>query len=398
MWSINEPASPPWTTFPVVPREVLYEFDGPLTFTASFGPFDALFHHVGRRGDSRFFAVVQTDQETIEALKSGALSARGALNRPNIWIVDLDPAFGVRRYWACGQDEFPEKLLPYRNAPLFSYFGPAPDSLEEANAYFSIAFAGQELAKKSIPFNLLKSLIDQSYEAARRVLSPVFMAGAKSATFDFPARAIPGSLILTLDEPLINNVRLRQRTLDAPVSLEEAQASFAKQRASFFEEAQELVAAANAGNVSDALAEERFGLLDNLQHIIPSDEARIEHVVFSARSAQGVLSVAVDERAGTKLHRAFKRIERQSVTEIGRVEIVNSPSRTFVYRSSRGKQVTCTIPAEAFTLLEAEGRLRNGSIVKVKGHLRKRQQRDEMVADAVPEVSPPPPPFPQRQP
>lgn len=88
------------------------------------------------------------------------------------------------------------------------------------------------------------------------------------------------------------------------------------------------MAAANSGNVSDALAEERFALLDNLQHIIPSDQARIENVVFSARSGEGILSVAVNDRAGTKLHGAFKRIERQSVTDIGRVEIVNSPSKT----------------------------------------------------------------------
>jgi hypothetical protein len=396
MWSINEPASPPWTKDPIVPSEVLYEFDGPLTFTTAFGLFDALFHHVGQRGESQFYVVVQIDQETLEALKSGALSVRGALNRQNMWIVDLDRAFGVRRYWPCREDEFPEKLFPYRNVPLFSYMDPAPDSLEEANAYFSIAFTGEELSKKSIPFSLLKSLIDDSYEAARRVLSPVFMAGAKSGTFDFPARAIPGSLILTLDAPLISNVRLRQRTADAPLSIEEAQVSFAEQRATFFEEARELVAAANSGNVSDALAEERFALLDNLQHIIPSDQTRIDNVVFSARSAEGVLSVGVNERAGTKLHRAFKRIERRSVTDIGRVEIVNSPSKTFVYRSSRGKQVTCTIPYDAFIRLEADGLLRNGSIVRVKGHLRKRPQRDEMVSDTVPEVVPPPPPH-QRQ-
>ncbi|MCP1766325.1 hypothetical protein [Bradyrhizobium japonicum] len=391
MWSVNEPASLPWTMEPIEPEDVLYEFDGPLTFTASFGPFEALFHHVGKRGNSDYYAVVETNGETIVALREGALSVRGALNRPNMWVVDLNAALEVQRYWSCRQEDFPEKLLPQRNVPLFAYMEHAPDSLEEANAYFSIAFTGDQISKKSIPFFMLKALIDNSYEAARRLLSPVFMAGAKSGTFDFPARAVAGSLIVSLDPPLINNARLRQRTADA-VSLEEAQVSFTEQRSTFFEEAKELVAAANSGNVSDSLAEERFALLDNIQHIIPSDQNLLNAVVFSARGAHGVLSVVVNEQTGTKLHRAFKRIERQAVTDFGRVEIVNSPSKTFVYRSSRGKQVTCIIPAESFVRLEENGDLRNGSLVKVRGHLRKRPQRDEMVCELAPEFLPSPPP------
>lgn len=392
MWSINEQALPPWTRDSIVPHEVLYEFNGPLTFTVSFGLFDALFHHVGNRGNSSFYAVVQISQEALGALRSGALSVRGALSCRTIWIVDLDAALVVRRYWVCDQDDFPEKLMPARNVPLFASMEEAPDSLEEANAYFSIAFRGERLANRSVPFNLLKSLIDDSYEAARRLLSPAFMAGAKSATFDFPARAVAGSLILALDEPRINDFYLKRRTAEAPLSVEDAQASFMKQRDLFFEETAELVEKASAGHLSDSLAEERFALLDNLQQIIPSDQSRIESVVFSAREGDSVLSVSVNERAGTAMHRAFKRIEKQAVTDVGRVEIVNSPSRTFVYRSSRGKQVTCSIPPDVFKLLEESGKLQIGAIVRVKGHLTKRPQRDQMTSDGQPEVAVPPRP------
>ncbi|MGO3934822.1 hypothetical protein [Rhodopseudomonas pseudopalustris] len=390
MWSINEPSLRPWTTDPIVPDEILYEFNGPLTFTASFGPFDALFHHIGRRENSNFYAVVQSNEQTVEALQSGALSIRGALSCRTIWIVDLDLTFAVQRYWICDQDDFPEKLMPARNVPLYASMEQAPDSLEEANAYFSIAFRGERLANKSIPFNLLKSLIDDSYEAARRLLSPAFMAGAKSATFDFPARAIPGSLILALDEPRINDALLRRRTAESPLSVEDAQASFIEQRDLFFQETAELVAKANSGQLSDSLAEERFALLDNLQQIIPSDQNRIESVVFSAREGNSVLSVAVNERAGTTMHRAFKRIEKKAVTDVGRVEIVNSPSKTFVYRSSRGKQVTCYVSPEEFQTLEESGKLQIGALVRVKGHLAKRPQRDQMTSEGQPDITVPP--------
>jgi hypothetical protein len=161
------------------------------------------------------------------------------------------------------------------------------------------------------------------------------------------------------------------------VSVEDARVSFAKQRKNFFEEAEELVAEANKGQVSDNLAEDRFALLDNLQQIIPSDQNKIDQVFFSVKSDDGALrTIAVNEKAGTTLHRAFKRIERQSVTDIGRVEIVNSNSRTFVYRSSRGKQVTCHLLSETFDGYIASNVLRNGSVVRIKGHLKKRQQRD----------------------
>ena len=54
MWSIAEPAFPPWSAEALQPSEVLYEFDGPLTFTAKFGFFDAFFIRSGSGEASSF--------------------------------------------------------------------------------------------------------------------------------------------------------------------------------------------------------------------------------------------------------------------------------------------------------------------------------------------------------
>lgn len=386
MWTVEAPSFPPWSTAPLDPSEVLYEFDGPLTFTAKFGPFDAIFHKVGFRRGSHFYLAVETTGETIDALKSGKISVRGALNRQHTWIVETGADLLVKRYWSCSLSSIPEKLLPNRGAPLYAYMAHSPDSLEQANAFFSIAFVGTQLKADGVPFALLKKLIDNSYEAARRFLSPVFLAGAKSATFDFPARTLPGSLILALDEPAINPGRLRQRTSDAPISVDAAREYFTRQRESFFDEISELIGEAQRGQITDRLAEERFSLLDNLQHIIPSDENQIDRVEFAGKSGTGVRALVVDERTGTTMHRAFKRVERQAVTETGRIEIVNSPSKYFVYRSMRGKQVSCHVPLDVFERLEREGLMRNGALVRVHGHLTKRPQRDEMRTDIEPEV------------
>jgi hypothetical protein len=270
---------------------------------------------------------------------------------------------------------------------LFAYLKNSPDSIEQATSFFSIGYVGSELKADSVPFSLLKMLIDKSYEAARRVLSPVFLAGARSSTYDFPARTIPGSLILALDEPFINPRRLFQRTSESPVSIEDARAYFAQQRESFFDEVGELVGEASRGQIADSLAEERFSLLDNLQHIIPSDENRIDRVEFAGGDEMSVRALVVDELTGTRMHRAFKRVERQAVTESGRIEIVNIPSKSFVYRSTRGKQVTCYIPAQAFERLHARGLMRTGALVRVRGHLSKRSQRDEMRTDYEPDIT-----------
>ncbi|WP_157182175.1 hypothetical protein [Methylobacterium sp. WSM2598] len=387
MWSVEEPALPAWTTFPLDPEEILYEFDGPLTFTAKFGFFNALFHKVGQRRGSHFYIAVETSVDIISALKSGRISVRGALNRQHAWIIETLSDLSVVRYWQCSNDNMPERLLPRRGVSLYSYLGQSPNSVEQVNAFFSMAFVGPDLKSSSVPFSLLKKLINESYDAARRFLSPVFLSGAKSVTFDFPAKTVPGSLVLTLDEPIINANRLKQRTSDAPVSVEAARSSFARQRESFFDEVEELVVQASTGQVADSLAEERFSLLDNIQHIIPSDENRIKQVEFSGRSTSITRALVVDEKAGTTIHRAFKRVERQVVTETGRIEIVNVPSKYFVYRSTRGKQVACHIPADMFGRLNADGRILNGALVKVRGHLRKRPKRDQMITEFEPVIS-----------
>ena len=236
--------------------------------------------------------------------------------------------------------------MPKRGAPLYSYLNRGPDSLEQADSFFSIAFAGNELKKGSIRFALLKNLIDLSYEAARRFLSPVYLSGAKSSTFDFPARALSGSLVLALDEPKINETRLRQRTSEAPVTIADAMAQFSRQREQFFSDIGHLIRRAEQGELTDAFAEENFSLLDNLQHIIPSDENKIARVEFAGKAHNSIRSAVVEGRAGTAMHRAFKRVERQVVTETGRIEIVNAPSKYFVYRSTRGKQVSYRFSSE----------------------------------------------------
>lgn len=386
MWSVNRPFEQPWSEQPIEPQQVLYEFDGPLTFTSKVGFFDALIHKIGQKGEAHYFLASETNYEIVNALKAGELSVRGALNNDRYWILQTSDDLKVLKYWQCPHDQFPEHLLPMRGTPLYSYMKSSPDTLAQAQAFFAMAFSGDELRYGEAPFSLLKLLVDRSFEAVRRVLSPVFLTGAKSSTFDFPVRAVPGSLILALGEPLINPYRLRQRISDTSVAADNAAEYFNYQRENFFDEMSELVDQASKGDVRDSLAEERFSLLDNLQHIIPSDQNRIETVQFTAKKVAGVRSLIVNETSGSRMHRAFKRIERQPISENGKVEIVNSTSKYFVYRSTRGKQVSCYIPPNTFDQMVGDGLLRNGIVVRVRGVLSKRPNRDLLISTEEPKL------------
>ena len=385
MWSTAEPSERAWSDKPIEPVEVLYEFDGPLTFIATFGMFQALFHKIGQRSGSHFFCVVELSDHQLECLKSGNLSVRGALHSHRLWVMETTSEIVVKRYWASSIENMPEKLLPRRGIGLYPHFLRCPDLIEQVDAFFSMAYVGPRLKPSGTPFTIFKNIIDASYNAARRVLSPLEFAGARSGTFDFPARAIPGSLVVVLDAPRIGQTQLQKRMNNRKATVEDARGIFAHQRTQFLDEIEELLKAAANGGVGDAIAEERYSLLDNLQHIIPSDENEIDSVEFTAPMTASIRSIIVNEEYGSELYRALRRVESKSITDIGRVEIVNSPSRTFVYRSTRGRAVTCFIDGDEFVRLEKEGFIKIGAGIKVRGILKRRERRDSISPEILPE-------------
>ncbi len=387
MWSINEPAEKAWTSAPIEPVEVLYEFDGPLTFVALFGMFQALFHKVGQRNDAHFFAVVEVSSHQLSCLKDGNLSVRGALHSDRLWVIQTSDRLVVERYWASAIADVPEQILPERGVGLYPHFQRCPDLIEQVDAFFSMAYQGPRLRPSGTPFTVFKSIIDASYNAARRVLSPLEFAGARSDTFDFPARAIPGSLVVVLDTPRLGQIQLQKRLNNRKATVEDARWVFANQRTLFLDEVDELLKEASRGEVRNSVAEERFALLDNLKNIIPSEGSEIDRVEFTAPTTSALRSVVVEEKIGSEMYKALKRVEARTITDIGRIEIVNKPSRTFVYRSTRGRSVTCAMDGDKFVELENEGIITTDVGVKIRGRLTRRQRRDFIEAEGTPDFN-----------
>ena len=204
MWSVNEASERPWSEQPVKPEAVLYQYDHPLTFVAHIGFQISLFHNIGQREQSLFYIVAATSPSVVQALEDGRLSIYGALNQETLRIVETDLTLNVRRYWTTSFDNFPSKLLPERGVSLFVGSSSCPDTIEQANGFFSMRFIGNELKKTGAPFSLVKQVIDDGYEAARRLLSPSFLMGARPTTFDFDVSLVSASLMLNLNIPVIS--------------------------------------------------------------------------------------------------------------------------------------------------------------------------------------------------
>lgn len=386
MWTVDEPFQAAWSEEPISPKDILYEFDGPLTFTTQFGFFDALFHKIGDRRGSQFFLACEASPEKVEALKTGALSIRGALDSKKYWIVELSSSLQVKRYWSCSCADLPQKFLPKSGLPIHAIYPVCADSIEQAEAFFAINFKGEELRCDGMPFSLLRSLTNNAYEAARKILSPAFLVGAKSATYDFKVRPALGSLILALGTPEVNAKRLRERTIAAPVPLEKVQGYFDAQNEHFFDEMDDLVKITQKGEISLSYAAEKFSLLDNIHSIVPSGEGRIDSVEFTSTARAEFRNLYVGENAGSKIYAAFRQAEERPITETGIVEQVNWKKFWFVYSSPRGNQVKCWSYEEDFQFFINDERLRRGTVVKVHGKLHRRPRRDQIQAVTVPEI------------
>lgn len=98
---------------PFEPVEVLYDFDGPRTFTHqdSAGQL-CLAHWCDTDSDCNRFIVVLFTESLVQKLKSGEITLRGALDQPRVWVLDVAHAGDVREAWAVNFSDLPGDVLP----------------------------------------------------------------------------------------------------------------------------------------------------------------------------------------------------------------------------------------------------------------------------------------------
>ena len=372
----------------ISPVRVLYEYDGPAIFTAMIGLSEFLFYKADELEECDVFIAAETDDSTVDLVMSGRLSVRGALDKNKVFIIELNHGYVVEKYWDVIYEQVPEGIMPPKHVPIFSNLGTAVDHIEQARSFFSIRFEGSSITRSSIPFGTFKSLVDSAYEASKRLLMPDTLSGFKTDIFDFPiSEPAFSSLTLSLDEPTFNMPRL-ERELGDEVNIESIRSEFRTQKDDFFAEMNDVMSSVQQNSIKHTIGD-HFVIVENIKNLIPTESNKISSVEFVSQSLGKSSSVTISEMAGESLDKALKIAERTEVADVGRIQIINERSGTFVILSDRGRQVKCSGTYTDFAALLRNPLFRPGSRASVRGLYRRRKKRDEIVLRGVPEISTP---------
>ncbi len=377
------------------PLTVFYAYDGPAIFTARIGFFETLFYKFNQEDDHDFFLAVPLRKEILGSLNEGALSFRGALQTDEAWVIEAEGDLSVVKWWSLADGEFPNALLPKNRIGIRAGLKNVVDSLDAARALLAFTFQGAALGRQGMPLGAFRLLVDNAHEAARRILIPAILANTRSATLDFEiAEPKFSSLVIALKEPLINVAKLEkrlkkmERSVDGTSSSEGIAAEIGINGTNFVHEMDEIASSAIRGEISDAVALERFIVLDQVSEIVPSEQNKLSELAIASNVGGNRSTVVIGSETGEKILRARKIAEARPVTDQGVVIQINAKQNTILLQSIRGREVTCRISDADFKTLRQSGNFDIGSIVRVTGPFSRRARRDLMEVQSLPSVLP----------
>jgi hypothetical protein len=97
----------------LIPEDVLYEYEEPLTFVCRDRDGQLLLaHSLSAEGGVSRYLVVRSDQRNIDDLRAGRVDVLGALRQPQCWIVDFGPGWDAKQLWLIAFENVPRETLP----------------------------------------------------------------------------------------------------------------------------------------------------------------------------------------------------------------------------------------------------------------------------------------------
>lgn len=369
-WSSSSPSLKLASPVRLDPKKVLYHFDGPQLFSAQFGFLDAIFVKIEDIDNGYLFLANTTTEEIISLIENNRLSVRGAFTHPQSWVIETDFDYVVLKYWNVPKDEIDEWMLPKPGVALQTNSPRVPDSVEQAKAFFSVAFRGAEVAKGKMPFSSLKYLVDNAYDMVKKVLTPKPLWGSRSTTFDLIVEPTIGSLIISIDRPAIRLDRINKR-LDTDYSVDEISTFIASQRDEFLDA---FATVAENPSSQNAGAEEARDFVFKYRDLLPTDYSSYSSVEFSAKMGSDVKTIFIDAKTGSKINKFFDESASERVSRSGKIVEINWNSSTFLIVSRSGKIITCVLNDDAFE----DPKLRIGNQAELTGQLFRRPRRDKL--------------------
>jgi len=120
---------------PLDVERVLFEYEGPRSFTARDQAGELLFaHQCGEADDFWRYAVVPFSDKLLRELEDGRLDLASALRQPRFWLVDIGESGKPLRCFSSSLDSVPASCRPRAGVMLYDeQFEPdrAPETITE---------------------------------------------------------------------------------------------------------------------------------------------------------------------------------------------------------------------------------------------------------------------------
>lgn len=381
MWTPDTPPDGALVDFSVAPSVVLYQYDEPLIFRAKFGMLDCLlskFDEDDEEPASSYYLACETDDSIIDALRSGRLSVRGALDCEYSWILKVAVDGAVSSYWRVARSDLPAGCLPKSGVALFHWMPRAPDSLAQAQSLFSVKYRGDSLRADSIPLGKLKSLVDRSYTAVRELLTPVQLRNTKSSTLDFDCQLEVASLLIAVQRPVINMAAIRRNKKLDRYSDRDLFDAIVQGSLNLGGKLEEAVEASREEGLMAAFAEGNLSVVETLAEILPDEDSFVSSVEFTVAHGAEIKNVMFDRESSKKIRGGLSAIDGRVMHQTGRITGLREKSRVVQIESDRGKPISCVFTAEQYAQVLPDGKLDTTQRISVRGSLKIRPRVDLM--------------------
>lgn len=378
VWNYSSPCLDNGSGENINPIEILYYYETPLLFTAKVGFINVLCYKLEELPNTDLFLLSPTNMDTIKALRAGKISVRGALSSENYWIVEAEKYRAIKT-WSATANDLPEDFLPEPRTGLFEHFGEVPDVIDEVDPFLSFKFSGPELSSGKISFKTFKALVDQVYVSMYSLFTPVEFSGRRASDFfDFEiGQPKFASLLITIKKPVID-FQLVQKggSENLTINPAEIMEGISGNRDKFLDVTGKIARDASSGQEIKEIIGSNFMLIDAISDLVPGEGMGYNKVEFVARTDGGSQRVVIDEHAGNRIRAAHSFWSAADREIQGKIVEVNSEAGTFVIKLLSERQVTCDFPTEIYARYEANGLIKVGNQVSLKGEYKKRKRRD----------------------
>lgn len=383
-WNDWSTGSRSWQFGPLVPDEVLYEDMGPAIFTSKIGLQTLLFYKSSEHSGGDFYVAVETSGESLDALKAGRLSVRGALTQSKCWMMDVDLDLKVQRFEQASFYKV-SHLVPCPGVPLHARMKSAPDSVQQATSPLAFKFFGDELQDGLMPLDIFKNLVSNTYDVVRRLFVPPALSASKAGDLlAFPMRQpVLASLLIAIDHPSIDVGRLRRRHSTKNLDPKQLEREAEEEGAKFVESVEKTVELAASGRGMKTFARDNFTIFDNIADIVPGERGDVSKLQLSSYLAGQDVFVELDREVGERIRHVYKIVRDDTVNITGVVAGTINKSHLLILRPHRGREITCYIAPEVFNDLLARGELHSGRPLMLSGAFQKRVKRDLMNVEDV---------------